>query len=283
MTDKLSRLRLAFAPEHEDLLTGLLFLHAAWGWQDDGTEDGLRRLTVHFDRPEQSAGLQAALHQACPGLRMDADTVDNTDWTSAWKKYFTPIPIGSRFVVLPAWMADTPQQAESILIEPKMAFGTGHHQTTSLCLHGLVRLADEGRVRPGQTFLDLGTGSGILGIAASRLGLSGLGLDIDPVAIDNARENAAINRVEGQLALETGDIGAASGRRFDLILANILANPLMDMAAAVTACLARPGVLMLSGILRDQADGVAGAYTALGLPEPEVAFDQDWALLVFRA
>ena len=93
MTGKLSRLRLFFPPDHGDLLTGLLFLHAPWGWQDDGTEGGLRRLTVHFDRPEQSAGLQAVLHQACPALRMETDTVDNADWTSAWKKYFTPIDI----------------------------------------------------------------------------------------------------------------------------------------------------------------------------------------------
>lgn len=282
MTDKLSRLRLAFAPEHEDLLTGLLFLHASWGWQDDGVEDGLRRLTVHFDRPEQSTELQAILHQACPDLRMDTDTVDNADWTSAWKKYFTPIPIGSRFVVLPAWLADQPQKAEPILIEPKMAFGTGHHQTTALCLHGMVRLADEGRIKPGQSFLDLGTGSGILGIAAVKLGLTGLGLDIDSVAIDNARENAALNRVEDKLELDTGSIEAVSGRCFDLVLANILANPLIDMAASITACLARPGVLMLSGILRDQADRVAQAYMAQGLPQPEITFAQDWALLVFR-
>lgn len=282
MTGKLSRLRLVFPPDHEDLLTGLLFLHAPWGWQDDGTEGGLRHLTVHFDRPEQSAGLQAVLHQTCPALRMETDTVDNADWTSAWKKYFTPIPIGSRFVVLPAWMADTPQEAEPILIEPKMAFGTGHHQTTSLCLHGLVRLAEEGRIRPGQTFLDLGTGSGILGIAAAKLGLTGLGLDIDSVAIDNARENAAMNRVEKLLDLRTGGIEAAGGR-FDLILANILANPLVDMAGAIAACLARPGVLMLSGILQDQADRVAGAYMKQGLPEPEITRAQDWVLLLFRA
>ncbi len=282
MTGKLSRLRLFFPPDHGDLLTGLLFLHAPWGWQDDGTEGGLRRLTVHFDRPEQSAGLQAVLHQACPALRMETDTVDNADWTSAWKKYFTPIPIGSRFVVLPAWMADTPQEAEPILIDPKMAFGTGHHQTTSLCLHGLVRLAEEGRIRPGQTFLDLGTGSGILGIAAAKLGLTGLGLDIDSVAIDNARENAVMNRVEKLLDLRTGGIEAADGR-FDLILANILANPLVDMAGGIAACLARPGVLMLSGILQDQADRVARAYMKQGLPEPEITRAQDWVLLLFRA
>jgi ribosomal protein L11 methyltransferase len=213
---------------------------------------------------------------------METDSVDNADWGSAWKKYFTPIPIGSRFVVLPPWSTERPQQAEPILIEPKMAFGTGHHQTTALCLHGMVRLADEDRIKPGRSFLDLGTGSGILAIAAVKLGLTGLGLDIDPVAIDNARENAALNHVQKELELAVGSIEAVQDRCFDLILANILANPLMDMAAPITAALSRPGVLMLSGILRDQAEHVTAAYMAQGLPRPEISFAQEWALIVFR-
>lgn len=284
MPAKLSRLTLVFPPEHDDLITGLLFLHAPWGWQDDGLIDGRHRFVVHFDRPEQSAEVEAVLHEAAPELTLTSDSVDNADWTSAWKQYFTPIRIGDRFVVLPSWMADTPQTAQPILIEPKMAFGTGHHQTTALCLGALDRLATSGEVRPGQTFLDLGTGSGILGIAAAKLGLRGTGLDIDPVAIDNARENAVLNRVEAELELGVGSIDAIpADQRFDCILANILANPLIDMAEAIRARLKQPGVLVLSGILVDQADRVAAAYMAEGLPAPEISSAQDWALLVFRA
>jgi len=284
MNAKLSRLTLVFAPDHDDLVTGLLFLHTPWGWRDDGLVDGHRRVVVHFDRPEQSAEVEAALHEACPTLVATSDSVDNADWTSAWKQYFTPIHIGARFVVLPSWMADSPQTAQPILIEPKMAFGTGHHQTTALCLEALDQLAASGTLRAGQTFLDLGTGSGILGIAAVKLGLSGLGLDIDPVAIDNAHENAALNQVETELELGVGGIDAvAATRRFDCILANILANPLMDMAEAITARLKRPGILVLSGILREQADRVAAAYMDQGLPKPEISHSQEWARLVFRA
>lgn len=283
MKNKLARLCLAFSPEHDDLVTGLLYMHTPWGWQDDGLKDGQRRLTVHFDRPEQSAETEAALVAACPGLTVETVSVDNADWTSAWKKYFTPIPIGSRFVVLPAWLKDEPCTAQPILIEPKMAFGTGHHQTTALCLEALDRLASSGVLRPGQSFLDLGTGSGILGIAAAKLGLCGQGLDIDPVAVDNAHENAALNAVQDCFKPATGSIeDIPADQRFDCILANILANPLVDMAEAICARLARPGVLVLSGILREQAQRVADAYLAQGLPAPEVSHSGDWALLVFR-
>ena len=283
MPNKLARLTMSFAPEHEDLVAGLLYLHTPWGWQDDGLRDGLRRLTVHFDRPEQSAETEAALLASCPGIALERASVDNADWNSAWKKYFTPIPIGSRFVVLPSWLKDEPQDAEPIVIEPKMAFGTGHHQTTALCLGALDRLASEGALAAGQSFLDLGTGSGILGIAAIKLGLAGQGLDIDPVAVDNARENAALNGVEKDFALGTGSIDSIpQDRRFDCILANILANPLIDMAEDISLRLGRPGVLILSGILREQADRVAAAYVEQGLPAPDISFSGEWALLVFR-
>ena len=284
MSDKLARLAIAFAPENEDLVTGLLYLHTPWGWEDEGLRDGLRRLTVHFDRPEQSAETEAALLSACPELTLQRASVDNADWTSAWKKYFTPIPIGSRFVVLPAWLKDEPCAARPILIEPKMAFGTGHHQTTALCLEALDRLEAEGVLKPGQSFLDLGTGSGILGIAAAMLGLVGQGLDIDPVAIDNAHENTALNAVADRFEPAAGSIAdIPAQRRFDCILANILANPLVDMAEDICLRLARPGVLVLSGILREQADRVAQAYVDQGLPAPQVSHSGEWALLVFRA
>lgn len=283
-TDTLVRLDLAFAPCHEDLLTGVLYLHVPWGWQDDGVLEGARRVSVHFDRPEHSADLEAVLRASCPEIVVTRCVVDNADWTTAWKQFFTPIAIGSRFVVLPAWRRGEACDAEPILIEPKMAFGTGHHHTTALCLHALADLAACGTLRAGQTFLDLGTGSGILAIAAAKLGLSGLAVDIDPVAIDNAHENCALNSVHDKVNVAVGSIADVSpSRRFDCIVANILANPLIDMACPVCERLARPGVLVLSGILREQADKVSAAYVACGMPQPEVNYAQDWAALLFRA
>lgn len=283
MDKKLARLTIAFAPEHEDLITGLLYINTSWGWQDDGLHDGRRQLTIHFDRPEQSAETEAVLTEACPDLVLERSSIDDTDWTTAWKQYFTPITVGQRFVVVPSWLADDQYGAETIVIEPKMAFGTGHHQTTALCLGGLDRLAAEGIISPGQQFLDLGTGSGILGIGAVKLGLTGIGLDIDPVAVDNAHENAELNNVTDGLELGVGSIDAIDAdTRFDLILANILANPLIDMAEPITARLKEHGILVLSGILTEQAQRVAEAYMAQGLPAPEITHSQEWALLVFR-
>lgn len=283
MPAKLVRLHLSFDSKHEDLINGLLYLHVPWGWQDEGIQEGRRLLTLHFDRLEQCAEIQAILLASCPDLWTNIDHVEDLDWSSAWKKYFTPIPIGTRFVILPSWLADEPHPAEPIIIEPKMAFGTGHHQSTVLCLEALDQLASQGILQPGQTFLDLGTGSGILGIAAAKLGLKGLGLDIDPIAIDNALENASLNAVHKNLALEVGTINQVkAGQQFDLILANILANPLMDMAQVIISHLAQPGVLVLSGILVEQALPVAQTYTALGLPEPEITQSQEWARLVFK-
>lgn len=284
MAINLTRLDLSFDSAHEDLVCGLLYLYTPWGWQDNGVGEGLRRLSVHFDRPEQSVETEAALLAACPEMILETVAVENADWTSAWRQYFTPIPIGTRFVVLPAWLKDEPQAAEPILIEPKMAFGTGHHQTTALCLGALDQLSAAGVIRPGQSFLDLGTGSGILGIATAKLGLAGLGLDIDPVAIDNAHENAALNKVEDRLELGVGSIDTlAPERRFDCILANILANPLIDLAEDIRRHLALGGVLVLSGILSEQAGRVEAAYVAQGLTAPRVSHSGEWALLVFRA
>lgn len=284
MSDKLVRLGVSFSPDHEDIITALLYIHTPWGWQDDGSHDGMRRVVIHFDRPEQSTEIEAALQAVSPDIELATDLIDNADWTSAWKQYFTPIAIGTRFVVLPSWLAHEDHGAEPILIEPKMAFGTGHHQTTALCLGALDDLMSAGRIKTDAKFLDLGTGSGILGIAAIKLGLAGQGFDIDQIAIDNALENAALNGVQDKFALGVGSIDAIPAtERFDIILANILANPLIDMAEEIVARLARPGLLILSGILREQAERVAQAYMAQGLPAPSISHSQEWALLVFEA
>ncbi|GAB1410698.1 50S ribosomal protein L11 methyltransferase [Desulfovibrionales bacterium] len=280
--DSLIRLELSFDPAQEDLVIGLLYMHVAWGWEDMGLLNDLRQVRVHCDRPEQATDLEAVLQATCPDIRIARTTVDNADWTSAWKQFFTPIAIGERFVVLPAWSQDTPGAAEPIYIEPKMAFGTGHHHTTALCLHTLVALAAQGKLHAGQTFLDLGTGSGILAIAAAKLGLCGLGVDIDPVAIDNAQENITLNNVGQHITLHVGTIDhVPTTPPYDCILANILANPLIDMAPEICARLARPGILILSGILTDQVARVSAAYTACGLPEPDVRTAEDWAALTF--
>ena len=145
----------------------------------------------------------------------------------------------------------------------------------------LSSLLDAGRLRAGQTFLDLGTGSGVLGIACCKSGLRGLGLDIDPLAVENAEENRARNAVPG-LDLGLGGVEAAEGHTYDLILANILARPLTEMAPDLVRRLTPGGCLVLSGLLDIQADGVTAAYAAQGLPAPRQVARESWRALIWK-
>jgi ribosomal protein L11 methyltransferase len=169
-----------------------------------------------------------------------------------------------------------------IRLDPGMAFGTGLHASTRLCLEALVE-----RPPAGRSVLDLGTGSGILAIAAARLGAAQvLALDIDPVATRVAAENVAQNGVEGQVTVATGAIDAAAGP-YDAIVANILAEPLVRLAPAIVGRLAPRGLVVLAGLLAAEADGVARAYTALGLrevarPREVESPTLEWAALVLQ-
>ena len=138
-----------------------------------------------------------------------------------------------------------------------------------------------GKIKPGQTFFDLGTGSGILAIASARLGLTGLACDIDPVAVDNALENRALNGLDGKFEVRLGDVSLARGQTFDCVMANILADPLKEMAPALALRLANGGSLVLSGILEAQAAAVEEAFMAEGLPKADLVVEEGWAALVW--
>ena len=160
-----------------------------------------------------------------------------------------------------------------------MAFGTGHHATTALCLDRISALHEAGRLNGQTRFLDLGTGSGILGIGCAKLGASGVGIDNDPIALENAEENVQINGVADNMRLQLGSIDAATDGPYDLVVANILAEPLIQMAPQIKAQVAPGGVLLLSGILTTQAEKVAEAYKSLGMGAPESRVDGEWAAL----
>lgn len=287
---QLFRLTVRLAPNHAETdyayLTSLLARHAAHGWEEDDAPDGSLMLTVHFTLADARAECERALAQTLPGLCVALDEVEQSDWLEAWKEFFTPVEAGSHFLVTAPWMDK--ERAETtripIIIEPKTAFGTGHHASTALCLAALSRLFEEGRIKSGMSFLDLGTGSGILAIGAAKLGLRGQALDVDPIAVDNALENREANGVAPE-AMEAGrgDLGAAKGP-FSLIIANILAGPLIDMApemAAFTDESGRKPLLVLSGILITQADAVADAFVKQGFPHPRRLEREEWAALLF--
>ena len=203
----------------------------------------------------------------------------------AWKDFFNPVTCGERFTIFPPWLNKNENNGTThIVIEPKMAFGTGHHPTTSLCLATIGSLAGSGAIQPGNSFLDLGTGSGILGIGLAKLGLTGVGLDNDPLAIPCAVENAEINDVADSLNLAVGTIDSlGKDVLFDVIVANILSGPLIEMASDLLAHVAQGGSLVLSGILADkQSDAVAAAYAKRGIGEPQRFIEGEWVCLVWE-
>ncbi len=290
---ELTRLEIMLPPDHgepdADLLLALLALHVPHGWEERSLPTGEMQCIVHSGHPGFVAELTHTLAEKLPGASVTATAVREQNWAEAWKEFFTPVEGGSHFLVLAPWMEEEKARTSRIpiFIEPKMAFGTGHHATTSLCLDALSDLVSHAVVRPGDRFLDLGTGSGILGIAAAKLGLTGLGLDIDRTAVDNALENRALNGLsEEQFALDVGSVDATR-HKYSLIMANILAVPLKDMAGQIVDRLREPqggapSALVLSGMLDIQADGVADVYMELGLGTPRKFLRGEWAALVFK-
>ncbi|WP_299392395.1 50S ribosomal protein L11 methyltransferase [uncultured Desulfovibrio sp.] len=278
------RLEIVAQEDAYDRVCGLLALEVSFGWEEENLPTGETRFRIHCEQESYLSDLQDRIRRAVPDVCQTLSAVEEKDWVDAWKQFFTPVCCGSRFVVLPPWLADSPEFAERtpIIIEPKSAFGTGHHATTALCLRVISDLLDEGRLAAGQRFLDLGTGSGVLGIGCCKYGLRGEGLDIDPLAVDNALENRELNRIAPEaFTIGAGSIEAVKGRTFDLVLANILARPLTEMAPDIVAARAADGALVLSGLLVIQADGVEAAYRACGLPEARRIIDGEWCALVW--
>ncbi|HET7753987.1 MAG TPA: 50S ribosomal protein L11 methyltransferase [Anaeromyxobacteraceae bacterium] len=210
----------------------------------------------------------------------DVAEVVEQDWSETWKAGLRAFTVGDVFV-RPSWIEGAaPPGAVEVVLDPGMAFGTGTHPTTSLCLAALGEVV---RGRAGVRVLDVGTGSGLLAIAAARLGAARVvATDNDPVALDVAAENAARNRVALELSSEPPEVLRGE---FDLVIANILANTLVELAPGIAARLAAGGTLLLSGILAGQEDEVRAAYLAEGLDRLEPDGDRsqgEWRLVALR-
>lgn len=227
-------------------------------------------------------------------VRMQAAAPEG-EWRDAWKRYFHVTHITPRIVIVPSWEAYMPGRDDVVLeIDPGRAFGTGAHVSTRLCLAELDRLADPDPFPAAEPpwvmrrFLDCGTGSGILSIAAAKLwpASSGLAVDVDPEAVEVAVENCQRNGVDHRVACAPTPAGMVRGR-FDLVLANIERGPLLVLRHALVTRLAAGGVLILSGLLRDEVGEVAEAYRAAA-PLQTVRIsgsdaDREWGALVLRS
>ena len=231
------------------------------------------------------AGLRrylAFLEKACPGegtFRLETAPLEEQDWGENWKQYFKPVRLGA-FVVKPPWERVRRKPGEKVIeIHPGMAFGTGTHASTRLCLRALERVIR----RKGLSVLDVGTGSGILAIAASLLGASRvIGVDNDPVAIENALENAALNGLGETLALRTATPGRVKGT-FDVVVANIDIRTLRKVKRVLVRRVATPGHLILSGILDRDAEEVRRAYLETGaFASAKLDHEDEWVSITFK-
>lgn len=210
--------------------------------------------------------------------------VEGEDWAESWKRHFQPMAVGRRVIVVPAWMRPQTTDRIPIYLDPGMAFGTGAHPSTRLCLQAL-----EEAVRPGDRVIDVGCGSGILGIAAALFGAAQVvGCDTDEHAVAASRRCAELNRVEDRVEILPGRWQAVADRRAegppaDVLVANILAPVLAELLGQGMAGLVRPGGrVILSGILLDQRDQVDRAAADAGLSPEPASFEQDWCALVYR-
>ena len=201
-------------------------------------------------------------------------------WRDGWKRFFRVQRVGKALVVKPSWAQYRLRGGETLIeIDPGMAFGTGQHPTTAMCLQAIEQL-----VRPGTALLDLGTGSGILAIAAAKLGASRvLALDIDPMAVKAARQNAAANGVAAAVEVREGTLDTDGGTElyaFDVITANISSLAIERLAVAFAGSLRPNGRLVASGFLEDAVDGLTAAFEAAGLGVERVMAEGVWRAIV---
>lgn len=255
----------------------LLQEHAFPGWVDESDDQEFRYLLYLPQEGGWQDRLQS-LRQAGESRGLEVTThgqVRDEDWAENWKRFYHPLEVGRRLVVCPSWEAFEPRPDQLVItLDPGSAFGTGYHWTTRLCLEFL----EEESLRGGP-MLDLGTGSGILAIAAARLGVAPLvAIDNDPVAVKVAQENAAINGLD--FPVQLGE--SPAGGPFRLVTANLIARVLVELASALGECLAPGGRLICGGIIQERRDEVVEALEGVGLKLVSEKAQEDWVSLLLE-
>lgn len=295
-----------------DIVSGFLTMHGIRGVMIEDAQDFtdfLSDTTIHWDYvdedlmrlkevetnvtfylPDNLQGIETfrAIEKELPELKalnpavdlgslsMKFAEVDEEDWSTAWKKYYHPTKIGEKLVVVPCWEEYTCAPGEvQVTLDPGMAFGTGTHETTRLCMQML-----EKAVTDNTRMLDIGTGSGILAITALLLGAKeAVGVDIDEVAVRTAHENAALNNVDERLTVFIGDLTEKVSGTYDVICANIVADVIIRLSADVTKFMHKDTVLLVSGIIEERCEEVKAALIEAGLTICEIYTEGGWAAI----
>lgn len=255
----------------------------ALGTESSETDDGMLRSVAYFDALPERESVRAALQDALRVYELPSSSVRemnlievaDRDWLGEWKKSWQPVTVGTRFLIAPPWseIADT-EARHVIRIEPGMAFGTGTHETTRLCLAAIERYFD------GNSFLDVGTGTGVLAIAAAMLNPQARieACDTDAEAVEIARENARLNNVAAAITFRVGTVKDTTASA-DFVCANLTADVIVPLLPALTG--ATCGRLILSGILETQTEWVSQALRELGVTNIiEINTDGEWVAII---
>ena len=284
------RISVTTSREGEEAVVGLmerLFAQSATVYAPEGRD--LSVATVYTSRrADQTRSKRSALQEGLEFLgtcgldlgkhQIVIQRVPREDWSTSWRKHFKVLEFGRALLIRPSWSKRKAAKGQAVVtLDPGLSFGTGQHATTSFCLRQLVQAAKSGQA---QSFLDIGTGSGILAIAAVKLGYRPVkAFDNDPVAVKVAKANAKRNRVADRLLLVRRDLTQVSSKesvQYDFVCANLIQDLLLSQSRRILGRLARGGRLVLAGILATQFDEVQASYEAAGLKLQAVAVEREW-------
>ncbi|MDQ0213931.1 ribosomal protein L11 methyltransferase [Oikeobacillus pervagus] len=206
--------------------------------------------------------------------------VHEEEWATAWKKYFHPVKVSSKFTIVPTWEDYQPINSDELIIEldPGMAFGTGTHPTTVMCLQALERT-----VREGDHVVDVGTGSGVLSIGAALLGARQVtALDLDPVAVESAKSNIRLNKVEANISVSLNNLLDGIQEKVDIVVSNILAEVIVSFTGDVAKAVKQNGYFIASGIIKQKQDQVKSAIESVGFEITETIAMEDWIAIIAK-
>jgi ribosomal protein L11 methyltransferase len=261
-----------------------------WAYEDlpsVGPERGVivrAYLPVDSRLPVRLQEIKASVNQILSTLphlqgKIEFRRVEDEDWAGAWKKYYQTTKLGDRLVIKPVWEQYLPSSEEIVIeIDPGMAFGTGTHPSTVMCLLGL-----EDYINGGERVIDIGTGSGILAIAAAKLGASAvIGIDCDPIAVKSARSNVELNQVADRVSLYQGDLLTGIQATADLIVANLTADLIKVLTSQLDCLLVPEGRAILGGIITARLAEVQDNLREAGYVTTETRTQDDWVTLVVQ-
>lgn len=263
---------------------------AYWDYIDEKLQQklrGLSRIKLYLEETDEASYARLSALIAELGLQMQTEKMPDTNWEENWKENYPPVEVGETLVILPYWLADSYEgNRNPVILDPGLTFGTGAHPTTQMVVSAM-----EKAVKPRFRCLDLGSGSGILSLAALRLGAKeAVGIDIDPKAEDIARENAAYNgffspeftALTGNVTEDRAIMEQLAAQKWDLVLVNIVADVIIALAPVLPRFLTENTLLICSGILDTRLCDVVSAVKRAGLTVIETHAQEDWRCILVR-